>query len=354
MAEAVVRTTLSPLAGEFIPSTKTTKPKKSKSERAAPRRRRRKDKNSKDTLSDDEYDENPTDQKLKRNNEKDKSSKNPKSQSEAWVDWLHGMVGDIISSDKRAKSSHRNRGLSSELNSEEWLALQTEWLISKHVIGESEYAKEAAERKKWGEWATHASEMERKRRILLMESIDAAEKKERQIRRLWAIEAIEQEKRERISAQFLSSVSSTQWFSEAISAYHEDYELVCPYYKYGCIVHLKRSNVKAHLKKCRYALEIGTLMNSELNTVNYEVVCPNSVLGCTYIGGDRSDIYHHLDVCTYRGKTKDEELEERRQLRQHVSQIVLYDTTAYCYMLNSKFMQNIDSNYIYICIYLCI
>jgi hypothetical protein len=298
--------TLSASAQEFVPKQKASKSKKTKDERTAPRRRKRKDKCSANNESVD------------NDNDTVDSSKTSSHGTE-WVDWLHGMVGEIISSNSAREELSTDIDLKDGRNSEKWLDLQAEWLVSKQLLCDPEYVLEAAERKKWGEWATYASEMERKRRIFLLESIDAAERKERHRRRVWAIEAIETEKRERISAQFLSSISSTQWFSEAISAYHEDYEVVCPYYKYGCTIQLRRSKVKEHLTTCRYALEIGTLMNSELNTMDYEIVCPNTVLGCTYIGGGRTDIYLHLATCSFRGKSFDEENAERSLLRQHVS-----------------------------------
>ena len=38
-----------------------------------------------------------------------------------------------------------------------------------------------------------------------------------------------------------------------ISTYHEDYELVCPYYKMGCRVKCSRLNIAKHLKECKYS-----------------------------------------------------------------------------------------------------
>ena len=110
---------------------------------------------------------------------------------------------------------------------DEWLKLQQEWAFSKHrLIEENEFLAEEMERKKWRAWAEHASEVERQRRIQLLRSIDEVQEWERQARRKWAIEAIERERNERISDNFLSNLSATQWFNETISAYHEDYELV--------------------------------------------------------------------------------------------------------------------------------
>ena len=128
------------------------------------------------------------------------------------------------------------------------------------------------------------AELERKRRIQVLQELEAEQEIERQARRRWAINAIEQEKAERISAQFLLTLSSTNWFNETITAYHEDYELVCPYYKLGCRVSCRRGNIEKHLKRCRFALELKDQGLPEI-VGGYEVVCPNSILG---------DIYLHL------------------------------------------------------------
>lgn len=158
--------------------------------------------------------------------------------------------------------------------------------------------------------------MERRRRIQVLQELDAEQEIERQERRRWAIKAIEKEKAERISAQFLSTLSSTNWFNETITAYHEDYELVCPYYKLGCRVSCRRGNIEKHLKKCRFALE---LIDEPLPEISggYEVVCPNAVLGCPYIGC-LDALHKHLTECSYSGQTVQQEMEERLLLKEHV------------------------------------
>ena len=150
----------------------------------------------------------------------------------------------------------------------------------------------------------------------MLQELDAEQEIERQERRRWAIKAIEKEKAERISAQFLSSLSSTNWFNETITAYHEDYELVCPYYKLGCRVSCRRGNIEKHLKKCRFALE---LIDEPLPEISggYEVVCPNAVLGCPYIGC-LDALHKHLTECSYSGQTVQQEMEERLLLKEHV------------------------------------
>ena len=158
--------------------------------------------------------------------------------------------------------------------------------------------------------------MERKRRIQVLQELDAEQERERQARRRWAIKAIEREKAERISAQFLSTLSSTNWFNEAITAYHEDYELVCPYYKLGCRVSCRRGDIEAHLKICPYALEPVCESLPEISA-GYEVVCPNSVMGCTYIG-NLDELNKHLTECSFSGMSVQQENEERLLMKQHV------------------------------------
>ena len=220
---------------------------------------------------------------------------------------------------KGSKKSINTMG-NGQFDSKFLLDLRQDWLATDQIdqsLFDADYLAEEEERKKWSEWALCAAEIERKRRIQLLSEIDAEQDRERQARRRWAIRAIEQEKHERISAQFLSNLTSTNWFNETITAYHEDYELVCPYYKLGCRVSCRRSNVEIHMKTCRFALELGDVP-STLPDNGYEVVCPNSVLGCNYIGGYK-DLQHHLSSeCTYKGLTKQQEIEERLLMKQHV------------------------------------
>lgn len=100
------------------------------------------------------------------------------------------------------------------------------------------------ERARWKAWAMYACEVERKRRIKILQDISAEEERERKKRSMWAINAIEKEQQERISSQFLASLCSTQWFEGTVSLYNENYELVCPYYKLGCRISCRRLNLK--------------------------------------------------------------------------------------------------------------
>lgn len=139
-------------------------------------------------------------------------------------------------------------------------------------------------------------------------------------RRRWAINAIEAEKNERLSANFLTNLTSTNWFHETIvsSLPNKDYDVVCPYYKLGCRVTCKKSDIEKHVKNCIFGLESSHNSNSEVLDEDYEVVCPNSILGCKYIGG-KNDLQVHLsDSCAYKGKSRQEEHEERQLLKQMV------------------------------------
>jgi len=175
---------------------------------------------------------------------------------------------------------------------------------------------ERLERARWQAWSNYACEVERQRRIKILQEISLEEERERTKRSQWAINAIEKERNERISSQFLSSLCSTSWFEGTVSLYNEDYDLVCPYFKLGCKVSCRRSNLKKHLEECPYTLEPKADDNFiEFDT--YEVVCPNSSMGCNYIG-IRIDLQHHLIVCPFKGLTREEEEEQRMREREKV------------------------------------
>jgi predicted nucleotidyltransferase len=227
--------------------------------------------------------------------------------------------------------------LSPETTHGQWLQMQYEWLLSKnHFVEEDEFIMEQAERRKWSMWAVHASETERQRRMQVLKDIDIEQDRERAARRKWANEQIEGERNDRISNQFLASLASTQWFNETISAYSDDYELVCPYYKLGCRVNCRRSTLRQHLLECEFCMDLSTYLNKDRtegdvdgtsatglghaassSILEYEVVCPNAILGCRY-SGERKDLTKHLQHCEFRGKTIEQEQEERHKLKQLV------------------------------------
>jgi hypothetical protein len=238
-------------------------------------------------------------------------------------DWLGGLLGwnqdiqfnvvDGLFTPPRRRTASRDAE-----SSDAWLDLQAEWLFSKQHMIDVEYALEEAERKKWSEWAVHAAEIERRRRIQIMDEMDKAELRERQRRQQWAISAIEKERNERISTQFLTNLTATNWFNETISSYNlQNYDVVCPYYKLGCRIVCKKTEIQRHMKTCPFALEVKDHSEKIIST-DYEVVCPNCVLGCTFIGR-RKKLHEHLaDSCLYRGKSRQEENDERELLKEIV------------------------------------
>lgn len=324
------------------------KAKKTKEERAGPRRRRKKKK--KNTRTDDENDSDSdfnldTSDLLEQKSQGSNASSHHRSKSRSsWIprtadpsysnlhhsnnsqvdssDWLGGLLGwgpesqfnvDGLFTPPRRRTTSRDVE-----SSDAWLDLQAEWLFSKQHMIDVEYALEEAERKKWSAWAVHAAEIERRRRIQIMDEMDKAELRERERRQQWAISAIEKERNERISTQFLTNLTATNWFNETISSYNlQNYDVVCPYYKLGCRVVCKKTEIQKHMKSCSYALEVKDHSEKIIST-DYEVVCPNCVIGCTFIGR-RKQLHEHLaKSCLYRGKSRQEENDERELLKEIV------------------------------------
>eukprot|EP01041_Mallomonas_annulata_P007148 gene7148-14552_t len=275
---------LSPNASEFIPMCATfspvIKPRKTKDQRACPRKRRR---------------------------------RKPATENE------FGSSTDTIELCTNSISLNvMEHSQSLEDESIQWLSLQEQWRQSKLYLNDDEFLNEENERKQWAQWAVLASEIERKRRILILQQIDFEEARERSARQQWAIEAMERERNERVAHDYLNSLTSTNWFNATISNFNDDYELVCCYFRLGCRVKCLRSTLCAHLKTCEFALECSQIQQyATVGSEDYEVVCPNSVLGCLYIGS-RNVIETHLRECPYSGKSSQEELLEREEMKQNV------------------------------------
>jgi hypothetical protein len=260
---------------------------------------------------------------------------------EDWSAWFDNVVDQFgrpnspenqslsyLYSNSRAVRHQRSPSETSLDSHGQWLELQQEWSISKQPLSEKDDLEaEEIERKKWGVWAMHASEKERQRRIAALAEIDAEQERERLARGKWALEAIERERSERISGHFLSSLASTNWFNEAISAYSEDYELVCPYYRMGCKVSCRRSTLQKHLTdECIFAQQIKQMDMASNKTNhddgnfqpdNYEIICPNAFMGCTFTCS-RKNLHDHLLSCSYNGISKEKDLEERQLTKQAV------------------------------------
>jgi hypothetical protein len=290
------------------------------------------------------------------------TTNSPIANWEHWYETIRGRINtstSLVNEETFRTSPEEIRPQIMSLNSrlERWNDINTNDTESKvemtsivddiEDIARVDEERERQERIRWGAWAVAASEIERHRRIYENELLDAEENRERHIRRQWALQAIEQERNERISAQFLTTLASTQWFNETISAYSEDYELVCPYYKLGCRISCRRSTVANHLKECIYAFEIisndpvdshdsrqrdgkdgsdastGTSpsrsprSNAYLDTTEYEVVCLFAIFGCSFTG-TLFEVTEHMLSCSLRGSSDQQEQEERSQLKEHV------------------------------------
>lgn len=219
------------------------------------------------------------------------------------------------------------RSLGEVESAQMWLSLYSIWVHTKRSASSDaqeeavdEIMRDNIEQRRWSEWAMHAAENERERRLMEADALDRAEKEDRRARGQWAIAAIEAERMERVTLNYLVSLSSTNWFNELVSTFNDDYELVCPHYRMGCRANCRRSNLFTHLETCEFGdressgkLDFLLLQSSYEEAVRFEVICPNAVLGCTFQGG-RSDIMDHLVVCGHRGPTPAAEQEERRQI----------------------------------------
>ncbi|GMH63327.1 hypothetical protein TL16_g03684, partial [Triparma laevis f. inornata] len=170
------------------------------------------------------------------------------------------------------------------------------------------------ERVQWQRWAMYAAEMERNRRISVLREMELEEERERQERRAWAIEAIEKERQERIQNQFLRSMTSSTWFADTISAFSEDYEIICPYSHLGCEVTCQRKHLEAHIMTCKYRNvdSVNKSDGDQSDRQEDELICSYSVFGCTHCCS-RAEFHAHLKVCRYAGLSrKDEDAERER------------------------------------------
>ncbi|CAM9478334.1 unnamed protein product, partial [Phaeothamnion confervicola] len=229
-------------------------------------------------------------------------------------------------------------------------ASNAEWPAAEPLSDES--ASEVEERRRWHEWAIHAAEAERRRRMDQLRQIEMEETAERAARRAWALSALEEEQRRRVSQQFLTAVANTQWFSETISNFCGEYEVICPYSQLGCRHCCLRADLASHLAdECAFAREDGSgsygphrvgdgvkshgLAGAGAGAAEdaggtssgiggssgagsgdgyalYEVVCPNAVLGCRHSCA-RGSLATHLAGCPFGGLSETELLQERRR-----------------------------------------
>ncbi|CAN0558341.1 unnamed protein product, partial [Ectocarpus sp. 12 AP-2014] len=104
-----------------------------------------------------------------------------------------------------------------------------------------------------------------------------------------------------------------------------DYEICCPYSSLGCQHICLRTELDKHLAKdCQFNKEPESSDSIALVSGNrnhddsyYEVVCPNTVLGCTH-SCPRSSLAEHLEHCYFTGPDVTEEKAERAKTKEMV------------------------------------
>jgi DNA polymerase sigma len=145
--------------------------------------------------------------------------------------------------------------------------------------------------------------------------LDEEEQGERLKRRQWALHAVEEEQRRMIAEEFLLAFANRkQWYSDTLSSFCEDYQIMCPNSSLGCTTSCLRKDLDRHLSlECRFGPGAPEATNSEgmdESTLHYEVVCPYAVMGCLVVC-PRRDIAKHLARCPFSGPRREEEKEER-------------------------------------------
>ena len=178
----------------------------------------------------------------------------------------------------------------------------------------------AFERERWSQWVVKATEEERRRRI---EENKIEEIRERHNRQEWARKATLIEQRRIAQERAIASMKDTPWFQKMTSSYQDDYIVVCPNSYLGCYHSCPRSQVVQHMKLCNFSGErrqessksesaYGSWEASTLKDRDWIVVCPYSSFGCDH-NCKFSELNSHMKICRYRGISRSEEEELRRQ-----------------------------------------
>lgn len=187
-------------------------------------------------------------------------------------------------------------------------------------------------RRMWSDWAIFAAEVERKRRIQLWEAMEEEQLQEREAMGKLAISLMETERSQRMTQHFAIDTANSNWFNAMFLSLESagsmslmDYEIKCPYHYRGCEASCRRSTLSHHLKyDCHCAAEVyhgdrvvshSTEVNCDDMGSNYEVICPNSCLGCKHIC-QFGDIYDHLCTCEFSGYVSSEQQELERRYRE--------------------------------------
>ena len=115
-------------------------------------------------------------------------------------------------------------------------------------------------------------------------------------------------------------MTSSTWFADTISAFSEDYEIICPYSHLGCEVTCQRKHLEAHIVTCKYR-NVDSVNGVEGSKVKGagepdrqedELICSYSVFGCTHCCS-RAEFFAHLKVCRYAGLSRENEEAERER-----------------------------------------
>ncbi len=291
------------------------KPKKSKEERG-PRKRKKKNKLILNSIEDSDT-HSGTDEK-----------------NSEFIEGLIWFYDDINNKSVELEIVQKNNDNNIENNND--TIDNTITTVANNSINNKSLAhlsEEEKHRYHWTKWAIAAAESERRRRIFINTILDDDERKERKLRQQWAIEAIERERDERISSHFLAALTSTHWFNTTISAYNEDYELVCPYYKLGCRLTCRRSTLTKHLQSCSFACE-PVVKSSSID--DQEVICLFSTIGCNFIG-NLEQVKAHLLDCPFKGKSQLEESnDERLRRKSKVIQVCEEERSRLVYLIKEK------------------
>lgn len=180
----------------------------------------------------------------------------------------------------------------------------------------------ASDRAYWTQWVIEAAEKERARRLNVLRQLQEEEEREILRRRSWAIAMIEKEQQERMRELFLDNMKNTQWFQSTISRFANDYEVVCPNSWFGCTFSCMLKDLESHVGSCRYRQVPDTLEHAREDSLfvdfyDYDVVCPNAVMGCKEICS-RENLAEHLAHCPARGISREKEMEDRLEDRRNV------------------------------------
>jgi hypothetical protein len=112
------------------------------------------------------------------------------------------------------------------------------------VFVETEVEQEQMERRFSQAYAIALMEEERRRRVQILADMQQRDDNERALRREWAISVMEEEHRSIMRDMFVNNISSTDWFRAMVDPVVNDFEIVCPNHIVGCHVICHRNNLE--------------------------------------------------------------------------------------------------------------